>query len=150
ASALEVEVNALRYRPSSVTIRASASCERSLAEVARVVAAGMRAHHAVTTGTGTGAHASLAVSLPADTPQVFVDALRNTEIQVVCETLEAWSLRAQRIAQATPLVFGRIRVVGVDPEETIAATYNALQGHPDVAVYTHAVTSAGRIEMLPF
>ena len=40
----------------------------------------------------------------------------------------------------------RVRLVGGDA----AALFEALGGTPDVAVWSHAVTGAGRVEMLPF
>lgn len=147
---LDVEINAFRYRPAPVTLRLTSSNARNLAEAARVVAAGVRVHKEVTTGVGTASKESLALSVPQDVPDVFVDVIRDAGVQVVREDLDAWAMRAQRIAQATPLIFGRIRIVGDHPDETIAATYDGLRGRPDVAVYTSDVTSAGRIEMLPF
>lgn len=149
-SGLKVEVNALRYRPTAVTLRAADVDAKTLCSVARVIAAGLRVHEHVTTGEGTAAHEPIALSLPQDAPPVFVDVVRDAGVQVVCENLDAWELRAQRIAQATPLAFGRIRIVGDARQETVAATFDALYGRPDVAVYYGDVTSSGRIEMLPF
>lgn len=149
-SALEVEINALRYRPAPVTLRAVDDHSETLAQVARVILAGIRVHQAVHTGEGTASHESIALSLPPEAPRVFVDVMRDAGVQVVSEDVDAWALRVQRIAQATPLAFGRIRIVGEAREETVQATFAAMQGRPDVAVYAGDVTSAGRIEMLPF
>lgn len=149
-SALDVEINALRYRPSPVTIRATSACPRGLAEAARVVAAGLRVYDAVTTGVGTATREPMVLSLPLDAPDVFVDVIRDGNVQVVREDLDAWAMRAQRLAQATPYLFQRIRVVGPEPNDVAQATFRAMRGRPDVAVYTSSITSSGRIEMLPF
>lgn len=149
-SALDVEINALRYRPSPVTIRATSACPRGLAEAARVVAAGLRVYDAITTGVGTASREPMVLSLPLDAPDVFVDVIRDGNVQVVREDLDAWAMRAQRLAQATPYLFQRVRIVGPNPEAVTQATFRSMRGRPDVAVYTSTVTSSGRVEMLPF
>jgi len=54
----------------------------------------------------------------------------------------AWAVRAGRLAAQG----GRIRLVG----SSVHDTAEAVGGSVDVGLYDHPVTSAGRVEMLPF
>ena len=58
----------------------------------------------------------------------------------VVETSEQW---LARVAELRP---SRVRLVGAD----MSATAAAVGGDPDVALYAGPVTSAGRVELLPF
>lgn len=147
---LEVEINAFRYRPVPVTVRLSKATTRGMAEAARVVAAGLRVHEAVTTGHGTAQACTITLSLPQDTPDRFVHILRGFSMEVTQEDDATWNQRVQQAARSGPHVVERLRIVGETQRKVAAATYYATQGEPDVAIYDEPVTSSGRIEMLPF
>ncbi|WJZ67273.1 bifunctional proline dehydrogenase/L-glutamate gamma-semialdehyde dehydrogenase [Kocuria rosea] len=123
---LYAERNVFRYLPLPVTVRLSEG--EPLADLLRVVAAGLRAGSALTVST---AH-----ELPAPVRAVLTD--RGVPVRV--EDDAAW------LAGAPALGGGRVRLIGGDRAAFIAATGS----RPDVAVYAHPVTAAGRVEMLPF
>lgn len=150
ASQLEVEINALRYRPVPVTVRVSGTASRDVAEAARVAAAGLRAHGATVNGKGTAAATAITVSAPTAFPERAAEALRAAGVTVVLEDDAAWSARAHQAAQAGPSEVERLRIVGSETASAVEATYAATLGRPDVAVYSQPVTGAGRVEMLPF
>lgn len=133
-SGLGVERNLFRYRPVDVAVRASS--DATWQAVLRVIVAGVRA--------GSGVTLSSPVGLPADVRR----ALGEVDISVSVETDGEW---LQRIAAADRRP-GRIRLVG--SRDTVAelrtAVAGATEGDPDVAVYADEVTTAGRIELLPF
>ncbi|KQR51451.1 1-pyrroline-5-carboxylate dehydrogenase [Leifsonia sp. Leaf336] len=127
-SGLGVERNIFRYRPVPVAIRLSEGS--GLPELLRVLAAATVARSPFTVSTH--------IALPRATQQV----LRARDVEVVVETDAHWlsRVRGRRIAAH------RIRLIGGDPTALSAA----LNGTPDVAVYSGAVTPSGRIEVLPF
>jgi RHH-type proline utilization regulon transcriptional repressor/proline dehydrogenase/delta 1-pyrroline-5-carboxylate dehydrogenase len=98
-------------------------------DLVRVAAAGIR----------TGAR--LTVSAAGWAPGVEA-YLHSAGITCATEDEAAWAARARALA----LTGGRIRHIGGDPLATTAAT----SGSPDVAMYDHAVVSAGRVELLTF
>jgi RHH-type proline utilization regulon transcriptional repressor/proline dehydrogenase/delta 1-pyrroline-5-carboxylate dehydrogenase len=120
------ERNVLRHLPAPVTVRYDGV--RPLAELVRVVAAGALA--------GSTVAVSSAVELAGPLRAAFGGARAS----VVVEPHEAW------LERAAHLPAGRIRLVGGEAAELARAT----DGRPDLAVYGHAVTEAGRVEMLPF
>ncbi|WP_102191479.1 proline dehydrogenase family protein [Microbacterium aurantiacum] len=142
-SHLEVERNLLRYRPVPVAIRATA--DGAWQEVLRVVIAAVRA--------GAGFVLSTPVGLPAHVRHV----LGELQAVVFMESDEEWVERMRRpasvegedLSQPGP---DRVRLVG--SRESVAALHRMLavgvEGDPDLAVYSGEVTSAGRIELLPF
>ncbi|MFT4136422.1 proline dehydrogenase family protein [Microbacterium sp.] len=127
-SALGVERNVFRYRPTEVEVRIADGS--ALADGIRVAAAALR--------SGAPVVLSSAVALP--------DPVRRAAIagglSVRRESDRVWT---ERIAarRHEPL---RVRLVGDDA----AALYEAVDGSPDVAVWSHPVTGAGRVELLPF
>ncbi|MFF2050669.1 proline dehydrogenase family protein [Leifsonia sp. NPDC058194] len=127
-SALGVERNLFRYRPVPVTIRLSEGS--TLAELLRIVAA------------GTIARAPFAVSSAIKLPRATHQLLREREIEVTVEGDAQWLARVR----AGTVHAHRIRLIGGDA----VALSTALDGSPDVAVYSGAVTPSGRIEVLPF
>ncbi|QCP00893.1 aldehyde dehydrogenase family protein [Arthrobacter sp. 24S4-2] len=131
-SGLSAERNIFRYRPLPVTVRLSAG--EPLADLVRTVAAGVLAGSALTVST--------AVELPAPL-QAAVGAL---DITVTVEDDAAWLAAAARLAEAGKLSGGRIRLLGGDATALAEAT----GGRPDLAIYAHPVTEAGRVELLPF
>ena len=138
-SKLGVERNILRYVPTQVLIRADESA--SVADTVRVVLAGL------------AAGAPIALSVGKDLPVSVRGVLENKGIKYLVESDEAWraylasnAKTPVRALAGTPLEGTRIRYIGDDAK----SVYSALGGRPDVAVYSHPVTEAGRIEMLPF
>jgi RHH-type proline utilization regulon transcriptional repressor/proline dehydrogenase/delta 1-pyrroline-5-carboxylate dehydrogenase len=128
-SGLKAERNVLRYLPVTVEVRLTAMGH--VESTLRVAAAGARAGARVT------------VSTPASLPQPVVQALVGLGQAVVVQTQDEWhATLASRPA-------GRIRLVGQGGGSASAA-YVAAGGRPDLAIYDHPVTEAGRIELLPF
>ena len=131
-SGLSAERNIFRYRPLPVTIRLSEGA--SLAHLARTVAAGVLAGSALTVSTAVG----LPVQLGA--------VLTGLDISVTEESDAEWLATAARLAKAGKLSGARIRLIDGD----VTALAEAADGRPDLAVYAHPVTEAGRVELLPF
>ncbi|HEY3736308.1 MAG TPA: proline dehydrogenase family protein [Jatrophihabitans sp.] len=125
-SGLTAERDVLRYLPVPVEIRLTAMgyTESAL----RVAAAGARAGAAVTISTATAL------------PEPMLNALEGFGQRVVVQSKEEW------LAALTTRTAGRIRLVGAAGTEV----YEAAGGRPDLAIYDHPVTEAGRIELLPF
>src|SRR5699024_12542889 len=72
---------------------------------------------------------------------------RRAQVGVVCADTDAWLMLVQRIDAADPQGARRIRLMGTaDADATVAAAPHS----PETGVYTQPVTSAGRLEMLPF
>ncbi|MFY9714627.1 MAG: bifunctional proline dehydrogenase/L-glutamate gamma-semialdehyde dehydrogenase [Microbacterium sp.] len=126
-SELGVERNVFRYRPVDVDVRISAHAP--LVEAVRVLAAALRSGGPFT------------VSAPA-LPGRIEKALRSRGLTVKRESDAAWVKRYAKAERS----WQRVRLVGGDA----GALHTALRGSPDVAVWSHAVTGAGRVEMLPF
>ncbi|WP_164234786.1 proline dehydrogenase family protein [Microbacterium hydrocarbonoxydans] len=145
-SQLGVERNLFRYRPVPVAIRATA--DASWRELLRIVIAAVRSGAAFTVSTPVG--------LPAEVRH----ALTGVGAAVFLETDEEWIERMRHHADpppqdgepTPPAPVQRARLVG--PRDSVAALHHALAeavgGDPDLAVYDGEVTSAGRIELLPF
>ena len=131
-SKLGVERNLFRYRPIPVAIRAAGDAPWEA--VLRVVLAGVRAG------------ADFTLSAPVGIPAAVRRALGDLDVPVFMETEEEWLARLQ--AGAAP----RVRLVG--SRDAVSAAQDAigvaLGGDPDVAVYANEVTTAGRLELLPF
>lgn len=131
-SGLSAERNIFRYRSLPVTIRLSEGAP--LAHLVRTVAAGLVAGSALTVST--------AVELPAQLRSV----LTAQDIDVTVESDAEWLASAAHLASAGKLSGARIRLIGGDASALAEAT----GGRPDLAIYAHAVTEAGRVELLPF
>jgi RHH-type proline utilization regulon transcriptional repressor/proline dehydrogenase/delta 1-pyrroline-5-carboxylate dehydrogenase len=134
-SALGVERNVFRYRPAEVVIRADS--DASLGDLARVLAAGVRARARLLVSTATPLPAGLLRHVDDGTP------LGRSLLGILGVTVESDDAFRRRAATGLP---ARIRLIGSDA----ASLHTALDGSPDTAVWGGAVTSAGRIEMLPF
>jgi RHH-type proline utilization regulon transcriptional repressor/proline dehydrogenase/delta 1-pyrroline-5-carboxylate dehydrogenase len=136
-SQLGVERNLFRYRPVPVMVRAAA--DAPLASLLRVVLAGIRSG------------ASFFVSVPEGVPAAVRAELGALEVPVAVETESEW---IQRVRQRSPesAKVGRVRLIG--GRGAVAQLHRTLSdavgGDPDVAVYDNEVTSAGRLELLPF
>ena len=131
-SQLKVERNLFRYRAVEVAVRATK--DASWQALLRVVVAGVRA--------GGGFSLSAPVGLPAAVRR----ALGDLDVPVYLETDDEWIERVRAAGTS------RVRIIGA--EESVAAARTALAdatgGDPDIAVYANEVTTAGRIELLPF
>ncbi|MBW9109147.1 bifunctional proline dehydrogenase/L-glutamate gamma-semialdehyde dehydrogenase [Microbacterium ureisolvens] len=145
-SGLGIERNLFRYRPiPAVALRATA--DASWQAVLRVVIAGLR--------SGSRLTLSSPVGLPAAVRRV----LAEEDVAVFVETDEQWLERLTAVdvvaaaADADPEPRpARVRLIG--RSESVAAlralVAQASGGDPDLAVYDNEVTTAGRLELLPF
>ncbi|CAN5543013.1 bifunctional proline dehydrogenase/L-glutamate gamma-semialdehyde dehydrogenase [soil metagenome] len=132
-SGLGIERNVFRYRPVAVTVRLAEGA--SPAQLVRTIAAATR--------TGASLTISSALPVAAGLVRLFGSAQPPLAVEsVVVETDARWHARLQS-GEARP---GRIRLLGGDRLELAAV----LGGDPDVAIYAGAVTTSGRIELLPF
>ena len=130
-SALVVERNVFRYRPVPVTVRLSDG--EPLGHLVRIVAAAAI--------TGAPLAISSSVPLPVSLVQSFEGPSAPVRVrQLVIESDAAWLARVRAVPTA------RIRLLGGDA----SALADALDGSVDVAVWSAPVTTAGRIELLPF
>lgn len=132
-SALGVERNVFRYRPVPVTIRLSEGAP--LGQLVRVIAAATRA--------GSSIRVSSAMPVPTQLVSLFMSDHSPVEVtDLIIESDVAFNDHARRgTLEAT-----RVRLIGGNAH----ALASALGGDPDVAIYSGDVTSAGRIELLPF
>jgi RHH-type proline utilization regulon transcriptional repressor/proline dehydrogenase/delta 1-pyrroline-5-carboxylate dehydrogenase len=143
-SQLGIERNLFRYRPVPVMIRSVT--DAGWHELLRVVIAGIR--------TGSKFFLSTPTGLPAEVRR----ALSELRVGVAVESDEEWNDRMSRVEDADAILAGatarpsRVRLVG--PRDAVAEARRSLAvvvgGDPDLAVYDGEVTSAGRIELLPF
>lgn len=146
-SRLGVERNLFRYRPVDVAIRATG--DASWQGLLRVILAGIR--------TGSPLTISAPVGLPAAVRRALSDQDINVFVESEAEWLQRVAVPVQDVASAVagepqPVRPSRVRFVG--EAATIAAAHRALAeavgGDPALAVYDNEVTTAGRIELLPF
>ncbi|MEV7694612.1 bifunctional proline dehydrogenase/L-glutamate gamma-semialdehyde dehydrogenase [Microbacterium sp. NPDC089189] len=143
-SQLGVERNLFRYRPVDVAVRAVEGA--GLQEVLRVAIAGLRAG------------SSFTLSVDAGLPPTVRRSLTDSGITVHVETDAEWIERATRAAVdafvtgAAPTRAPRARLIG--PAAQTAQLHRvlaeAVAGDPDLAIYPQPVTTAGRLELLPF
>ncbi len=145
-SALGVERNLFRYRPiSSVALRATA--DASWQAVLRAVIAGIRAG------------STLTLSAPVGLPAAVRRVLADDGVAVYVETDEQWIERltavdlVAAVADADPSPRpSRVRLIG--SADSVADLHgrvaDAFGGDPDLAIYDNEVTTAGRLELLPF
>jgi RHH-type proline utilization regulon transcriptional repressor/proline dehydrogenase/delta 1-pyrroline-5-carboxylate dehydrogenase len=135
-SHLGVERNLFRYRPVDVAVRATGDAPWQA--LLRVMIAGIRAGSDFT------------VSAPAGLPAGVGRSLSDQGVAVYVETEQEWLERMT--AQDETSRPARARLVG--PPESAAVLHRALSeavgGDPDLAIYANEVTTAGRLELLPF
>jgi len=138
-SDLGVERNVFRYRPAATTIRLAEG--GSLAEFVRVLAAGVLA--------GASLTLSSAVPVPAGLLPLIEAADLGGELLLGIQsvTIESDAAFAARARAELP---SRVRLVSGPESHAAADLAEALGGSPDVAIWSGPVTSAGRIELLPF
>ena len=138
-SDLGVERNVFRYRPTAATIRLAEG--GSLAEFVRVLAAGVLAQASLTL--------SSAVPVPAGLLPLIDAADLGGELLLGIQsvTIESDAAFAARARTELP---ARVRLVAAPESHAAAELAEAVGGSPDVAIWSGPVTSAGRIELLPF
>ncbi|HWI31290.1 MAG TPA: bifunctional proline dehydrogenase/L-glutamate gamma-semialdehyde dehydrogenase [Microbacterium sp.] len=132
-SGLGVERNLFRYRPVPVALRATK--DATWHALLRVVVAGVRAASEFTL--------SVPVGLPAEVRRV----LGELGVAVSLETDEEWLARMAGGGRPA-----RVRLIG-SPESVKPlhrSLASAVNGDPDLAVYANEVTTAARLELLPF
>lgn len=141
-SQLGIERNLFRYRPLPVMIRAVG--DAGWHELLRVVIAGIR--------TGSRFFLSTPVGLPGEVRR----SLSELKTLVAVESDDEWIARMTRHEESVEAHASvhprRVRLVG--SREAVRAVHrslaDALDGDAGLAVYDGEVTSAGRIELLPF
>ncbi|NEM92471.1 bifunctional proline dehydrogenase/L-glutamate gamma-semialdehyde dehydrogenase [Galbitalea soli] len=132
-SALGVERNVFRYRPAPITLRLAEN--GGMGDLVRLIAAA--------TLTRSPLWISSATPLPTALVELFRTLTSPTSVRsVVIETDARFAARAQ----SGELDTTRVRLVGGDAVALAAAA----GGHPDLAIWGAPVTTAGRIELLPF
>ncbi|CAN5470082.1 proline dehydrogenase family protein [soil metagenome] len=138
-SALEVERNVFRYRAASTTIRLAEG--GSLAEFVRVLAAAVLARASV--------QLSSAVPLPSGLLPLISATDLGGELVLGIESvaIEADAVFHARVRGELP---SRVRLVAASGSTAASELAAAIGGTPDVAVWAGPVTTAGRLEMLPF
>ncbi|HEX3679116.1 MAG TPA: aldehyde dehydrogenase family protein, partial [Galbitalea sp.] len=132
-SALAVERNVFRYRPLPVTIRLADGAP--MGDLVRLIVAATRA--------GSALFVSTPIPLPDPLVELFGEFGSPTLIQsVIVESDARWHARLV----AGELKTTRIRLAGGNASALAAI----VKGNPDIAIYGGAVTTAGRVELLPF
>jgi RHH-type proline utilization regulon transcriptional repressor/proline dehydrogenase/delta 1-pyrroline-5-carboxylate dehydrogenase len=132
-SGLGVERNVFRYRSAPVTLRLSEGV--AMGDLIRLIAAGTRAGSTLTI--------SSALPLPTSLVELFNDP--NGPVTVTDVTVETDARWHDRLVEGE-LAPARIRLIGGDD----ARLASVVGGNPDIAIYSGPVTTAGRIELLPF
>jgi RHH-type proline utilization regulon transcriptional repressor/proline dehydrogenase/delta 1-pyrroline-5-carboxylate dehydrogenase len=130
---LRFERSVVRYRPIPVAIRLSEG--QPAWELARVLAAAMRAGSEVRISSATPITASLVQFLRDETTAISVS-------EVVIETDTRWHARLRSGETGAQ----RIRLLGAD-RAALAALHSS---GSSAAIYAEPVTAAGRIELLTF
>jgi len=130
-----VERNLLRYRRTPVTVRAAEGA--AMADLVRVLLAAARAGSRVDISSAAPLPASLLALLDTG-----VSALRAASIAI-----ETDARFRERMRDARP---ARIRLIAPNGAEIARELHVVLDGDPDVAIWSGAVTAAGRVELLPF
>ena len=142
-SGLVVERNELRYLPTLTPVVVRAEEDAQVADVLRVVAAGLAARGKFEVSLARP-NAELErllvqcdVSVAVDSSTLQLGSPQPSSAQP-CPAQPGWLVR---------MGDGRARIVGNQAEEVAA---QAVQLGTNVAFYTQPVTEAGRLEMLPF
>jgi RHH-type transcriptional regulator, proline utilization regulon repressor / proline dehydrogenase / delta 1-pyrroline-5-carboxylate dehydrogenase len=128
-SALGVERNVFRYKPVPVTLRLAEG--QPMGELVRLIAAAALTKSPVVISSALPLPAPLMASFDSALPPVKVTAVR-------IETDDHFT--------ATVPSTARVRIAGPGARALAAA----VEGDPDLAIYSGDVTTAGRVELLPF
>lgn len=147
-SGLGIERNLFRYRSvPSVGLRATG--DATWQAVLRTVVAGVRAGSALTLSAPVGLPAAvrrvlsdLGVDVFVETDAQWLERMTATDAGILAATVDGVPARRPT----------RVRLIG--SAEAVAALHGQLSraagGDPDLAVYDNDVTTAGRLELLPF
>jgi RHH-type proline utilization regulon transcriptional repressor/proline dehydrogenase/delta 1-pyrroline-5-carboxylate dehydrogenase len=149
-SRLGVERNLFRYRPVPVAVRATGDADWRA--VLRVILAGVRARSRFSL--------SAPVALPPAVRRVLSELNVDVRVETDAQWIERMTVRPVDGAvrpsaagdDAPPAPETRARLIG-SPAAVVSlrtALAEATGGNPDLAVYTDEVTTAARIELLPF
>jgi RHH-type proline utilization regulon transcriptional repressor/proline dehydrogenase/delta 1-pyrroline-5-carboxylate dehydrogenase len=140
-SALGVERNVFRYRPVPVALRLAEKAP--LGDLVRLLAAAAR--------TGSPVGVSSALPLPATLVATFTDILAPVSVTgVTIESDAAWLARAAA-GDLQRDGINRVRLVGgAHARDLHVSLARALNGSPDIAIYSGEVTASGRVELLTF
>jgi RHH-type proline utilization regulon transcriptional repressor/proline dehydrogenase/delta 1-pyrroline-5-carboxylate dehydrogenase len=140
-SALGVERNVFRYRAVPVTLRLAE--KTPLVDLIRLLAAAAR--------TGSAVAVSSAVPLPATLVATFTDVLAPVAVtELIIESDAVWLGRVGAGDLQRDGV-SRVRLAGgARSQELHLALALAVNGSPDVAIYSGDVTASGRVELLTF
>ncbi len=130
-----VERNVLRYRPTAVTVRAAEGAPAH--ELVRVLLAATRAGSRVVISSAAPLPSSLLALLDTG-----VSSLRATSAAI-----ETDARFTERMLEVRP---ARIRLIAPGGAARARELHTALEGDPDVAIWSGAVTASGRVELLPF
>jgi RHH-type proline utilization regulon transcriptional repressor/proline dehydrogenase/delta 1-pyrroline-5-carboxylate dehydrogenase len=145
-SRLGVERNLRRYRPADVAVRATG--DAAWQAVLRVLVAAVRSG------------STFSLSTPVGLPAAVRHLLGEADVAVSVETDAEWLQRLaggipDPVEDGSPAIAarpGRIRLVG--PVDTVravrAAVAETVGGDVSLTVYADEVTTAGRLELLPF
>ncbi len=141
AARLGVERNLTRYRPVPVTVRASAGA--TLRDVLRVAIAGLRSGSRFTLSSADGLPPAVRRAFGDAGVTVFVEDDQEWLDRLVGTPEDAATAEAER---------PRIRLIGEDAERDVLrlGVAERTAGDPEVTVYAGPVTTAGRLELLPF
>jgi RHH-type transcriptional regulator, proline utilization regulon repressor / proline dehydrogenase / delta 1-pyrroline-5-carboxylate dehydrogenase len=132
-SGLGVERNVFRYRPLPVTVRLAEGAP--MGDLIRLIVAATRA--------GSALFVSTYLPLPESLVELFGDFASPTLLQsVIVESDARWHARLV----AGELKTTRIRLAG----GSASVLAGIVGGNPDVAIFGGPITTAGRIELLPF
>lgn len=147
-SGLGVERNLFRYRPvPAVGIRATS--DATWQAILRVVLAGLRAGSVLTLSTPAGVPAEVRRALTDLSVGVFVESDEEWLQRMAAPQADIVAAAADEASASRP---PRVRLVG--SRDAVASLRRALStavgGDPDLAVYDNEVTTAGRLELLPF
>ena len=132
-SSLGVERNVFRYRALPVTIRLAEGAP--MGDLIRLIVAATRA--------GSALFVSTHIPLPEPLVELFAEFGSPTLLQsVIVESDARWHAR---------LVAGELRTTRIRLAGGNASVLAAIvKGNPDIAIYGGPVTTAGRVELLPF
>nr|WP_188219131.1 bifunctional proline dehydrogenase/L-glutamate gamma-semialdehyde dehydrogenase [Microcella alkalica] len=144
-SDLGVERNVLRYRPVTEPVVVRLAEGVSAGSLVRVLLAAVRAG------------APVAVSTPVALPSALLSLAGQADspLRAASVAIESDAAFTARVVAERP---ARIRLIGADTggadarpaSELARELLSALGGDPDVALWSGPVTTAGRVELLPF
>ncbi|WP_045744145.1 bifunctional proline dehydrogenase/L-glutamate gamma-semialdehyde dehydrogenase [Actinoplanes rectilineatus] len=145
-SALAAERNVLRYLPCPVTVRLTA--DGTVADLVRVLAAGMLAGAPVTVSSAEPLPEELAARCPGlvvEDDAAFAAGLTAGRVRLI-----AGRSASDQVTIGATGATAVVSPAGLATRAAAQAVAQATGGRPDLAVWAGPVTEAGRVEMLPF